>query len=179
MRIGRPLDPPIVAPPSSALFSHSLKSLGFTKNHFGGTSSAAGLGSVGGGSAYGLGSAKSMGLGSVGGTFGPGPAAGGTGFGSSLVGTMGKGQGPRSLTMRGRDWQQSDWLRTRTEQYARYDRGAVLTTCLACKSEFSKPASQNPISKPSKPSLLLFLSAPTLSLTFYLQSISSRIPVPL
>ena len=133
MRIGRPLDPPIVAPPSSALFSHSLKSLGFTKNHFGGTSSAAGLGSVGGGSA------KSMGLGSVVGAFGTGAAAGDTGLGGSLVGTMGKGQGPRSLTMRGRDWQQSDWLRTRTEQYARYDRGAVLA-CHACKRKFSKQA---------------------------------------
>lgn len=126
MRIGRPLDPPIVAPPSSTLFTHSLKSLGFSKSHFGGTGTgtAMGLGSVGG--AFGLGSVGSMGFGSGGeGAFGPNPAAGGgTGLGSSsLVGTMGKGQGPRSLAMRGRDWQQSEWLRTRTEQYARYERG--------------------------------------------------------
>ncbi|GAX81792.1 hypothetical protein CEUSTIGMA_g9220.t1 [Chlamydomonas eustigma] len=98
MRVGRPLDPPNMAPPTSTLFTNSLKqqlpSLS-TKRSTSITSSV-------------LPDAASVML----------PVGNASSL-SKLTGPgLTKGSG-RSLTLRNRDWQHSDWLKSRTEQYAR------------------------------------------------------------
>ncbi len=95
-RIGRPLDPSNMAPPSSTLFTHSLKQLPSLSKGSYSTVTGAGARAFDGSSTLGFGAFSPL-----------------TG-----VETVKSGFG-RSLTLRNRDWQHSDWLRLRTEQYAR------------------------------------------------------------
>lgn len=107
LRIGRPLDPLTVAPPSgSTLFTHSLNSLRKGNNFVGFSGLNTGMDS---------------------GDFSPetGNSVGPLGKLRSHVKAhialdrLTKGKCPRTLTLRGRDWQQSKLLKLRTEQYAK------------------------------------------------------------